>query len=214
VVGRRSIPTRPSAPPAELGTGLGARRTGALLGYLKVLESSQPTMESVARLQDAIAFPERAFRCMRHHAEADLDHSAEIDEVIDLACARDPRLYQPIARNCLQTCELLFDTLVSTYAWVCGAVARFEERYGEEFEDRAPALLQCLRGAIDRHPESGRLWTPQLTRLLACESQPQLDPVAAATAVLGAARVAPDQSRAEGTPASGTSWRLSASVYG
>lgn len=83
----------------------------ALLGYLNVMESSQPSHESVAQLKKLTGFPSSAFRTMSHHADADIDHLVEIQEIINLSGGH-PGHAELITASAFYTAELLLRMLI------------------------------------------------------------------------------------------------------
>lgn len=55
----------------------------ALMGYLFLLEGNPPTVELVERIKEATGLPEVGFRCLRHHAVADVGHREDLYRAFD-----------------------------------------------------------------------------------------------------------------------------------
>jgi len=54
-----------------------------ILGYLMVLEGNPPSQRSLQDLQGRSGLPPSAFRTMLEHAALDIDHAAELDDLLD-----------------------------------------------------------------------------------------------------------------------------------
>jgi hypothetical protein len=78
----------------------------AVLGYCAVLEGTPPAEGFVAALIDATGLPPDAFGTLRHHSTLDVDHGAEVYELID-ALPLEPRHESIIGMTALQTADLL-----------------------------------------------------------------------------------------------------------
>ena len=85
----------------------------ALLGYLSVIERSQPTPEAVNKLRAQTGYPDAAFSCMRHHAIADLEHIREVYDVID-SCLTTAEHLELVVASALQAAELLLRVLTDS----------------------------------------------------------------------------------------------------
>lgn len=73
-----------------------------LLGYVWVLEGSPPTPEFVTGLRLRTGWPASAFRTLRRHGAADLEHRAELAAVLD-RLPLTPGLRAGVERNALHT---------------------------------------------------------------------------------------------------------------
>jgi len=54
-----------------------------VLGYLMVLEGNPPNRRRLQNLQSRSGLPVSAFRTMLEHADLDIDHAAELDDLLD-----------------------------------------------------------------------------------------------------------------------------------
>jgi heme oxygenase-like protein len=54
-----------------------------ILGYLMVLEGNPPNRRSLLDLQSRSGLPASAFRTMLEHADLDIGHAAELDDLLD-----------------------------------------------------------------------------------------------------------------------------------
>jgi hypothetical protein len=55
-----------------------------ILGYLMVIEGDPPSRRSLQDLQSRSGLPPSAFRTMLEHADLDIDHAAELADLLDL----------------------------------------------------------------------------------------------------------------------------------
>ncbi|GAA0947115.1 iron-containing redox enzyme family protein [Nonomuraea longicatena] len=55
----------------------------SLLGYIAVMEGFPPTAALIEHLERRTGYPAPAFRTLRVHAEADIDHRAAVDTLLD-----------------------------------------------------------------------------------------------------------------------------------
>jgi pyrroloquinoline quinone (PQQ) biosynthesis protein C len=55
----------------------------ALMGYMFLLEGNPPTVEHVERIKAATGLPECGFRCLMHHAVADVGHREDLFRTLD-----------------------------------------------------------------------------------------------------------------------------------
>jgi hypothetical protein len=82
----------------------------AILGYLWVIEVHHPQREAVERLIEVTGLPRAGFRQLLEHAELDVEHARELDEVIDdLPLGHHQE--ELIGLSALLTVQLLTDTL-------------------------------------------------------------------------------------------------------
>lgn len=63
----------------------------ALMGYIFLLEGNPPTAEHVDRIKARTELPETAFRCLMHHAIADVGHKEELFEAFDAMPLTEPQ---------------------------------------------------------------------------------------------------------------------------
>jgi hypothetical protein len=54
-----------------------------ILGYLMVIEGNPPSQRSLQDLQSRSGLPVSAFRTMLEHADLDIDHAAELADLLD-----------------------------------------------------------------------------------------------------------------------------------
>jgi Iron-containing redox enzyme len=54
-----------------------------ILGYLMVIEGNPPSRRSLQDLQGRSGLPPSAFRTMLEHADLDIDHAVELDDLLD-----------------------------------------------------------------------------------------------------------------------------------
>jgi hypothetical protein len=54
-----------------------------ILGYLMVIEGDPPSRRSLQDLQSRSGLPPSAFRTMLEHADLDIDHAAELADLLD-----------------------------------------------------------------------------------------------------------------------------------
>ena len=54
-----------------------------ILGYLMVLEGNPPNRRALQSLRSRSGLPVSAFRTMLEHADLDIDHAAELDDLLD-----------------------------------------------------------------------------------------------------------------------------------
>jgi len=74
----------------------------ALLGYMLVLEGFPAPMETIVALEEI--YGKRYLRCMRYHAEHDLEHRVELYQILD----NTPEKYQQlIEQNAVHTQTLI-----------------------------------------------------------------------------------------------------------
>ena len=82
----------------------------AILGYLWVIEVHHPQREAVERLIEVTGLPRAGFRQLLEHAELDVEHARELDEVID-DLPLTHREEELIGVSALLTVQLLSDAL-------------------------------------------------------------------------------------------------------
>jgi hypothetical protein len=80
----------------------------AVLGYCAVLEGSPPSGVFISDLEARTGYPSAAFTTLRHHSDIDVDHGADLFDLIDVLplTARHEAL---IGMAALQTADLLID---------------------------------------------------------------------------------------------------------
>jgi hypothetical protein len=86
----------------------------AVLGYMWVIEYHHPPRESIERLIEVTGLPRAGFRQLLEHAEVDVEHARELDEVIDrlpLSHEQDELL----GLSALLTVQLLTDALIDVF---------------------------------------------------------------------------------------------------
>ena len=80
----------------------------AVLGYCAVLEGNPPSAEFIDTLQTRTGYPPPAFNTLRHHSAIDVDHGAELFDLID-DLPLTSRHESLIGMTALQTADLLID---------------------------------------------------------------------------------------------------------
>ena len=120
-VRRADVVSRP-APPA-IAAAVGAQyywmqhaHPCALLGYFAVLEGHPPTIEHLDEIQARTGLPATAFRMLRHHAELDAVHAADLFAFVD-GLPLEPWQATLIGTSALHTLTALqsmFDALTPT----------------------------------------------------------------------------------------------------
>ena len=78
----------------------------ALLGYLKTIEGSPPTVAGLEAIMARTGLPAAAFRGWLHHARVDPDHLADLDALID-ALPLDERLSSLVSVSAVHTVSAL-----------------------------------------------------------------------------------------------------------
>ncbi|SEG54278.1 Iron-containing redox enzyme [Actinacidiphila yanglinensis] len=79
-----------------------------LLGYIAVLEGNAPDPRLAALLASRTGLPGAAFRTLRHHADADPGHSAEVHALLD-GLGLDPARRRAVRVSALHTVRALLD---------------------------------------------------------------------------------------------------------
>lgn len=74
-----------------------------LLGYAYALEGEPPTEESIRYLQKWLALPDDGVRTLRLHARLDVEHAAELEQILDRIA--DPPTQARILINIRTTCR-------------------------------------------------------------------------------------------------------------
>lgn len=82
----------------------------ALLGYIRLLEGSPPSVEHIERLKQKSGLPDSAFRCYRMHGELDPDHLREFDDMFD-ALPLSPDHLQLVQDSAVFTAHMLANCL-------------------------------------------------------------------------------------------------------
>lgn len=88
----------------------------AILGYCAVLEGTPPTGRFIDEMIQRTGYPPEAFDTLRHHSDIDIDHGAELFDLIDNLPLTD-RHEAIIGMTALQTADLLItagDELLDT----------------------------------------------------------------------------------------------------
>jgi hypothetical protein len=108
---------RTSAPAPKIAALVGAqyywilhRHPVAVLGFLQ-LERFHPRRPTVERLIEATGLPREGFGQLLLHAELDVEHTRELDEVID-SLPLEPYHERLIGLSALQTIALLSEVLL------------------------------------------------------------------------------------------------------
>ena len=83
----------------------------SLLGYIAVLEGNSPPPWLAGRLAADTGLPDAAFRTLHHHAVADLDHNAELDDFID-SLALSAGHQRAMSVSALSTVDLLTEVFL------------------------------------------------------------------------------------------------------
>jgi hypothetical protein len=74
----------------------------AVFGYLAVVEGDPPSHDHLNLIRIQTGYSEKAFRCLREHADADLVHKAELHSVID-GMSLGPKHHQLLALSAFET---------------------------------------------------------------------------------------------------------------
>lgn len=105
-------------PPAGVATLVGAQyywiehvHPIALIGYLAVMETNQPSLDAVDELARTTGFPPEAFRSMRLHARIDVEHRQTLYRAMDSLPIR-PWHERLVGMSALHTVELLTQVLI------------------------------------------------------------------------------------------------------
>lgn len=77
----------------------------AMLGYCAVLEGNPPSGRFIDQLQSRTGYPPAAFNTLRHHSDIDIDHAAELFQLID-RLPLTPEHEALIGMTALQTADL------------------------------------------------------------------------------------------------------------
>jgi len=80
----------------------------AILGYLAVLEGTPPTIAHLDTVQKRSGLPGKAFRMLRHHAEADEQHAADLFSFLDTLPLSD-RQQKLVGMSALHTLAAIYD---------------------------------------------------------------------------------------------------------
>ncbi len=117
-IGFDTVALRSDPPPPKIAALVGAQyfwifhgHPVALLGYLGVIEGFHPRREAVERLVERTGLPRKGFAQLFEHADLDVAHSQELDELLD-ALPLTPFDEQLLGLTALQTVELLSDALL------------------------------------------------------------------------------------------------------
>jgi Iron-containing redox enzyme len=109
---------RQGLPPAKIAALIGSQyfwihhaHPIGLLGYLEVVECFHPQSAVIERLVERTEYPRNAFRQLFEHAELDVEHSQELDWLLD-ALPLEQRHEQLLGLSALSTVELLTDALL------------------------------------------------------------------------------------------------------
>jgi hypothetical protein len=78
----------------------------AILGYCVVLEGTPPTALFINRMMQGTGYPPEAFRTLREHSDIDVDHGAELFELLNNMSLTD-RHEAIVGMTALQTADLL-----------------------------------------------------------------------------------------------------------
>jgi pyrroloquinoline quinone (PQQ) biosynthesis protein C len=88
----------------------------ALFGYLAILEGNPPTVQHLDEIQSLTGYPSESFRCLRLHAEDDVEHLQELQATIE-QLALTPETMALISASSLETVQglvSLLDRLTTT----------------------------------------------------------------------------------------------------
>jgi hypothetical protein len=86
----------------------------ALLGYLEVLEGFHPQREHIDALQRRTGLPRDAFGQLYEHAEVDIGHKQELEDLLDRLPLTE-RQHTVLGVNALQTVDLLTQALLPVF---------------------------------------------------------------------------------------------------
>jgi hypothetical protein len=78
----------------------------AILGYCVVLEGTPPTARFIDRMMQATGYPPEAFHTLRQHSDIDVDHGAELFELLN-SMPLTARHEAIVGMTALQTADLL-----------------------------------------------------------------------------------------------------------
>ena len=92
----------------------------ALLGHFAVLEGSPSSQEQLAAVQRRTGLPQEAFRMMDAHAVIDVEHSHEIDDLLD-DLPLDARLRALVGLSAMTTLEKVMEVYSELIALADGA---------------------------------------------------------------------------------------------
>jgi hypothetical protein len=109
-------------PPPKIAALIGAQyfwirhmHPVALLGYLEVIEAFHPQRSAIERLVRRTGYPREAFSQLFEHAELDIQHSRDLDELID-GLPLEAMHEELLAISALGTVEFLTDALLDVFA--------------------------------------------------------------------------------------------------
>lgn len=110
---------REGLPPAKIAALVGSQyfwihhaHPIGLLGYLEVVEAFHPRPTTIERLVERTGYPRSAFSQLFEHAELDVEHSQELDGLLD-GLPLDQHHEQLLALSALSSVELLTDALLA-----------------------------------------------------------------------------------------------------
>ncbi len=135
LIGFDTTALRQALPPAKIAALVGSQyfwilqaHPIGLLGYLEVVEAFHPQRAMIERLVERTKYPRSAFQQLFEHAELDVEHSQELERLLD-ALPLEPRHEELVALSALSSVELLTDALL----------VEVFERYGRDTEGVARA---------------------------------------------------------------------------
>ena len=118
LIGFDTTALRQRLPPAKIAALVGSQyfwilhaHPIGLLGYLEVVEAFHPQRTMIERLVERTEYPRNAFRQLFEHAELDVEHSQELDRLLD-ALPLEQRHEQLLGLSALSSVELLTDALL------------------------------------------------------------------------------------------------------
>jgi hypothetical protein len=112
----------------------------ALMGYLFLLEGNPPTVGHVDRIQAATGLPACAFRCLMHHAVADVGHREDLFRAFD-AMPLDAEQRGLVGLSATWSQHLLAESLAGLL---------------QEFEGGIDRAEVNRRSPVRRRPQPGR----------------------------------------------------------